>query len=151
MATAVYCYSFHLTCLLNTIKCCWRELLADGGEADGHGEDDGGVVLRRNAVQRLQVAQLHHKHRCGLDWSTRLTCSACGDSSITCAASLSALDALCSPSAAITCETQIILALGCIPPRFSSSIDFIPYILVIGWQRILGYSDPLLISFFISL
>ena len=29
-----------------------------GEDVDGHGEDDGAVVLRRDAAQRLQVAQL---------------------------------------------------------------------------------------------
>ncbi len=27
-------------------------------EVDGHGEDDGGVVLSRDAVQRLEIAEL---------------------------------------------------------------------------------------------
>ena len=27
-------------------------------DVDGHGEDDGGVVLRRDRAQRLEVAQL---------------------------------------------------------------------------------------------
>ncbi len=38
----------------------WLLLLEEEVAEDvhGHGEDDGGVLLRRNAVQRLQVAQL---------------------------------------------------------------------------------------------
>ncbi len=32
-------------------------------EVHGHGEDDGGVVLRRDAVQRLEVPQLQETKR----------------------------------------------------------------------------------------
>ena len=32
-----------------------------GDDVDGHGEDDGAVVLRRDAVQGLQVSQLRGK------------------------------------------------------------------------------------------
>ena len=32
-----------------------------GEDVDGHGKDDGAVVLRRDAAQRLQVAQLENK------------------------------------------------------------------------------------------
>ena len=32
-----------------------------GNDIDGDGEDDGAVVLRRDAVQRLQVPQLKRK------------------------------------------------------------------------------------------
>ena len=32
-----------------------------GEDVDGHGKDDGAVVLRRDAAQRLQVAQLGNR------------------------------------------------------------------------------------------
>ena len=34
------------------------EMFAEVEELDGHGEDDGGVVLGRDGAQRLQVPQL---------------------------------------------------------------------------------------------
>ena len=36
-------------------------------DVHGHGEDDGRVVLRRDAVQRLKVAELQTEGREGLD------------------------------------------------------------------------------------
>ncbi len=32
-------------------------------EVDGHGEDDGGVVLSRDAVQRLEIAELEMEEK----------------------------------------------------------------------------------------
>lgn len=51
-----------------------RFLIVDGGgratakkgpgeHTDGHGENDGGVVLGGNAVQRLEIPQLRKKKR----------------------------------------------------------------------------------------
>jgi hypothetical protein len=33
-------------------------------DVHGHGEDDGRVVLRRDAVQRLEVAELERERSC---------------------------------------------------------------------------------------
>ena len=33
------------------------------GEVDGHREDDGGVVLGRDAVQRLQISELKRRKK----------------------------------------------------------------------------------------
>ena len=48
--------------LSDSCPCCLLLGLLGGDEVvhdvDGHGEDDGGVVLRRDRAQRLEVAQL---------------------------------------------------------------------------------------------
>ena len=63
---------------------------------------NGAIVLRRDAVQCLQITKLKQKWLNINNFCVTFTCSAAGLSVITSAACLRDLLALCSPSAAIT-------------------------------------------------